>query len=92
MSTEKPLNYIREIIISSSFLKSAKMLKFHSDKGYEMFKPINSKTIKVTYQQKDFELSAKLKEYSREFIVFIHGLGCNKESFVDVWNFLCVIP
>jgi len=63
------------------------MLNYYNDKGYEMFKPMNSKTVKVTYQQKDFELSTKLKEYSREFTVFIHGLGCTKESFDDVWNF-----
>ena len=48
---------------------------------------MSSKTIKINCKQKDFELSLKLREYSREFIIFIHGLGCTKESFDDLWNF-----
>ena len=54
MSTEKASHDIRLIMISFSCLKLARMLKYYNDKGYEMFKPMNSNTVKVTYQQKDF--------------------------------------
>jgi pimeloyl-ACP methyl ester carboxylesterase len=51
------------------------------------FELMDSRTIKTTCQQKNFELSIKLKNGSREFIVFIHGLGCTKESFDTLWNY-----
>jgi len=51
-----------------------------------MTKCMHSKILKITYQQKDFELSIKLKEGSGHLIIFIHGLGCAKESFDDLWD------
>ena len=48
---------------------------------------MDSQKVKLTYQQKDFELSIKLRNGSRKLIIFIHGLGCTKESFDYLWNF-----
>jgi pimeloyl-ACP methyl ester carboxylesterase len=46
-----------------------------------------SKTLTVTYQQKDFALSTQVKGDSSDWIMFIHGLGCTKESFDNLWEF-----
>ncbi len=48
---------------------------------------MHSKIIKIPYQHKEFELSIKFKEGSENLIIFIHGLGCAKESFDDLWDF-----
>ena len=63
------------------------MLKCSTIKQYDMFRPMDSKTLTVTYQEKDFALSAQVKGDSRELIIFIHGLGCTKESFDNLWDF-----
>ena len=48
---------------------------------------MDSKMITISYQQKNFELSTQLRDGSRELIIFIHGLGCTKESFDNLWDF-----
>ena len=48
---------------------------------------MDSKTLTVTYQQKDFALSTQVKGDNSDWIMFIHGLGCTKESFDNLWDF-----
>jgi len=48
---------------------------------------MDSKTVTVTYQQKDFVLSTQVMDGNSECIMFIHGLGCAKESFDTLWDF-----
>jgi pimeloyl-ACP methyl ester carboxylesterase len=47
----------------------------------------HTKIFKVNYQGKQFELSARHKETGGELILFLHGLGCTKESFDDAFDF-----
>lgn len=79
------LQHIRKITFSC--LKRTRMLKCSTIIQNDMFRPMNSETLKITYQQKDFELSIRLRNGSRELIIFIHGLGCTKESFNNLWDF-----
>jgi len=43
--------------------------------------------IKITYKGIGHEIACSYREGSGESIVFIHGLGCSRESFQDVWDF-----
>jgi pimeloyl-ACP methyl ester carboxylesterase len=45
------------------------------------------KKIKLIYKDNTFEVSSNFRKGSEESILFIHGLGCSKDSFKDVWNF-----
>jgi len=45
------------------------------------------KKIKLTYKDNTFEVSSNFRKSAEESILFIHGLGCSKDSFKDVWNF-----
>ncbi len=42
--------------------------------------------IEVNYKGSNLEISFNLRKEAEEPIIFIHGLGCSKESFKDVWN------
>lgn len=46
----------------------------------EIFKAI------VNYKGKPFEISTKVRNGNNELIMFIHGLGCSKDSFEHVWD------
>ncbi|MBV7276014.1 alpha/beta hydrolase [Clostridium thailandense] len=46
---------------------------------------IISKVI-VNYKGKFFEISTKFRNGNDELIMFIHGLGCSKNSFEHVWD------
>ena len=48
---------------------------------------MHSKILKIPHQHKEFEISIKFKEGSGNLIIFVHGLGCAKESFDDLWDF-----
>lgn len=48
---------------------------------------MNSKTFKINYKEKELETSANYKESGKEVIIFIHGLGCAKESFDAAFDF-----
>ncbi len=48
---------------------------------------MNLKIIKINYQGKELEISTNLNESGKEFVIFIHGLGCAKESFDDIFVF-----
>ncbi len=48
---------------------------------------MNSKTFKINYNEKQLETSVNYKESGKEVIVFIHGLGCSKESFDAAFDF-----
>ena len=43
--------------------------------------------VKLNYKGSNLEISYNFREEAEEPILFIHGLGCSKESFKDVWNF-----
>jgi pimeloyl-ACP methyl ester carboxylesterase len=45
------------------------------------------RTFKINYQGKEFELSAKFAVTGSQLILFIHGLGCSKESFDEAFGF-----
>ena len=45
-----------------------------------------STVFKIGYHGKQFELSANHKESGCDLILFIHGLGCSKESFDDAFG------
>jgi len=42
--------------------------------------------ITVRYQGREFELATSSRRSSDDLILFIHGLGCTKENFEDVWS------
>jgi pimeloyl-ACP methyl ester carboxylesterase len=46
-----------------------------------------SRTFRITFRGRELEISAKLKGSSNELILFIHGLGCSKESFDAAFDF-----
>ncbi|MCY6369482.1 alpha/beta fold hydrolase [Clostridium ganghwense] len=41
--------------------------------------------ITINYNGKQLKSSTKFRKGNNKLIVFIHGLGCSKESFEDVW-------
>ena len=43
--------------------------------------------IKIAYKGIGHEIACSYREGSGESVVFIHGLGCSRESFQDVWAF-----
>jgi len=43
--------------------------------------------VKLNYKGNTIEISSDFRKEAEESILFIHGLGCSKESFKDVWNF-----
>lgn len=43
--------------------------------------------ITIDYEGKPLKIAAHLKKGEQETILFIHGLGCSKDSFKDVWSF-----
>jgi len=45
------------------------------------------RTMDIEYQGLKLEIAVDFREDREESIVFIHGLGCSKDSFRDVWNF-----
>lgn len=45
-----------------------------------------SSKLTINYKEKPIELSIKFKNGKNELIVFIHGLGCSKDSFEYIWN------
>lgn len=42
--------------------------------------------ITINYKGKLIELSIEFRNGNNELIVFIHGLGCSKESFKNIWD------
>jgi pimeloyl-ACP methyl ester carboxylesterase len=52
-----------------------------------MREKVESRKFSVSYQGKEFELSARTTNTGSEFIVFLHGLGCSKESFDEAYGF-----
>src|SRR4030042_1988378 len=46
-----------------------------------------SRIIELTYNKIEFHIAYKIREGGSGLIFFIHGLGCAKELFDDVWNF-----
>ncbi len=42
--------------------------------------------IKISYKGNNFEIAYNLRKEAEESIIFIHGLGCSKDSFKEVWN------
>jgi pimeloyl-ACP methyl ester carboxylesterase len=47
----------------------------------------NEEKVRFNYKGDKFEISCNLRKKSEESILFLHGLGCSKESFKDVWTF-----
>lgn len=43
--------------------------------------------ITVRYQGRSFELATSSRRSGDDLMLFIHGLGCTKENFEDVWNY-----
>jgi pimeloyl-ACP methyl ester carboxylesterase len=43
--------------------------------------------ITVEYRGTTFRLSIRYRQKNEESLLFIHGLGCSKDSFKDVWEF-----
>ncbi|MGE5627917.1 MAG: alpha/beta fold hydrolase [Solirubrobacterales bacterium] len=41
----------------------------------------------INYKEKNIELSVKYRKGNNELILFIHGLGCSKDSFEQLWGF-----
>lgn len=52
-----------------------------------MGKNVVMSNIEINYNDEKIVLSTKYKRGNSELVVFIHGLGCSKDSFSDVWNF-----
>lgn len=48
---------------------------------------MEEKIIQLTYKDNNFKVSSNFRRGIEESILFIHGLGCSKDSFKDVWNF-----
>lgn len=47
---------------------------------------MKEKTLQVIYGNEPHEISFFLRKGDRESLVFVHGLGCSRDSFRDVWN------
>lgn len=41
----------------------------------------------IKHSRAEFRLSTKFRESGDDLLFFIHGLGCAKENFDDLWNF-----
>lgn len=48
---------------------------------------MSSKIIPICYNDLKFNITSKYRKNGSELIFFIHGLGCAKENFDDVWRF-----
>lgn len=48
---------------------------------------MEEKTIEIDFQGLKLKIAANFKESKGEGILFIHGLGCSKDSFEHVWDF-----
>ncbi len=55
--------------------------------GMSVTDTTKSKIFKINFRGRELEVSAKLKGSSDELILFIHGLGCSKESFDAAFEF-----
>lgn len=42
--------------------------------------------VTINYKEKSVELSTKFRKGNNELIVFIHGIGCTKDSFEYIWE------
>ncbi|HIH96429.1 MAG TPA: alpha/beta hydrolase [Thermoplasmata archaeon] len=47
----------------------------------------NEEKVRFNCKGDEFEISCNLRKKFEESILFLHGLGCSKESFKDVWTF-----
>jgi pimeloyl-ACP methyl ester carboxylesterase len=47
---------------------------------------MQNRTLSLTYDRIKFRISYKLRKSPGDLIFFIHGLGCAKENFDDVWD------
>ncbi|GAI59893.1 unnamed protein product, partial [marine sediment metagenome] len=47
---------------------------------------IDEKTIKIKVAGIAYDISVKYRSESEDLIIFLHGLGCSKDSFEDAWN------
>jgi pimeloyl-ACP methyl ester carboxylesterase len=43
--------------------------------------------ITIHYNGNPVDVAVQFRNGIRELIVFIHGLGCSKDSFANVWDF-----
>jgi pimeloyl-ACP methyl ester carboxylesterase len=48
---------------------------------------MNSKTFIIEYQGNQFKIAANYQPNGKKLILCIHGLGCTKESFSDIFEF-----
>ncbi|MBU4480698.1 alpha/beta hydrolase, partial [Patescibacteria group bacterium] len=48
---------------------------------------IKEQMIEITYQGLKLKIAANFKKSGEESILFLHGLGCSKDSFKGVWDF-----
>lgn len=48
---------------------------------------ISTMTYKVTFKNQVFDISADVRDSGEDLILFIHGLGCCKESFDEAFSF-----
>ncbi|MDE1834638.1 MAG: hypothetical protein KGH64_04835 [Candidatus Micrarchaeota archaeon] len=42
--------------------------------------------MKINYQGRELEISTKHRKAGKDYIVFIHGWGCSKESFDNAFS------
>jgi pimeloyl-ACP methyl ester carboxylesterase len=47
---------------------------------------MNNRIINLHYNNNEFNISLTSRETGRNLIIFIHGLGCSQNNFIDVWN------
>lgn len=47
---------------------------------------MESRLVEVNYQGRKYDIALNLREAGEEWILFLHGLGCSKDSFRDVWQ------
>lgn len=60
-------------------------LDFTTLENYAILIKMNNETINISVDGCSYGISLKYRSVSQDLIVFIHGLGCSKDSFEDVW-------
>lgn len=42
--------------------------------------------VDIVYKEEKLHIATNIRDSDPELIVFLHGLGCTKESFSDAWE------
>lgn len=60
--------------------------------------PMDTKIIDLRYKGLDLPLPCSFHDGKESILIFIHGLGCSRESFIDLWRYpefqkyTCIVP